>query len=304
LGVDNLRRFQATGLSSGLADEVMMLKNILVFVDGGEESQRGLPAAVNLAHLTDGRIRGLFVKKIELVEIGLLPPTPDLGAAPPVMLDPELLATLEAEKDKTARRLAEIFTAVIGPLSDGLQVVRGEVVEELVQGSRSADLVVIGRNRLATGDRSDWLSDITRLVLKRSWAPILLPGSKPLTLLHGPFLLAYDGSLAANRTLRQMARLAALAKTPVTILSVGSPDITGPRLEEAGLYCKPYNVEVTLEAREGKAMDVIQAFSEERQFSLIGLGAHGHFKLRDLVLGSSTEKMLHNLSQGFLVCAR
>ena len=52
-----------------------MLKNILVFLDGGEESQRGLPAAVNLAHLTDGRIRGLFVKKIELVEIGLLPPT-------------------------------------------------------------------------------------------------------------------------------------------------------------------------------------------------------------------------------------
>ena len=51
-------------------------------------------------------------------------------------------------------------------------------------------------------------------------------------------------------------------------------------------------------------MDVIQAFSDERQFSLIGLGAHGHFKLRDLVLGSSAEKMLHNLSQGFLVCAR
>ena len=148
-----------------------MLKNILVFLDGGEESQRGLPAAVNLAHLTDGRIRGLFVKKIELVEIGLLPPTPDLGTAPPVMLDPELLATIEAEKSKTAQRLAEIFTAIIGPLSDGLQIVRGEVVEELIQGSHTADLVVMGRNRLATGKRSDWLSDITRLVLKRSWAP-------------------------------------------------------------------------------------------------------------------------------------
>jgi nucleotide-binding universal stress UspA family protein len=281
-----------------------MLKNILVFLDGGEESQRGLPAAVNLAHLTEGRIRGLFVKKIELVEIGLLPPTPDLGTAPPVMLDPELLATLEAEKDKTARKLAEIFTGVIGPLSDGLQVVRGEVVEELIQGSHSADLVVMGRNRLATGDRSDWLSDITRLVLKRSWAPILLPGSKPSNLLHGPFLLAYDASLAANRTLRQLARLAALAKVPVTVLSVGPPDTTGPWLEEASLYCKPYNLEITLEAREGKALDVLQAFSEERLFSLIGIGAHGHFKLRDLVLGSAAEKMLHNLSQGFLVCSR
>lgn len=281
-----------------------MLKNILVFLDGGEESQRGLSAAVNLAHLTDGRIRGLFVKKIELVEIGLLPPNPDLGAAPPIMLDPELLATLEAEKDKTAKRLAEIFTGVIGPLSDGLQVVRGEVVEELVQASHTADLVVMGRNRLAAGDHSDWLSDITRLVLKRSWAPVLLPGSQPQTLLHGPFLLAYDASPAANRTLRQLARLATLVKAPLTVLSVGSPDATGPRLDEARFYCKPYNLDISLEAREGKALDVIQAFIEERQFSLVGLGAHGHFKFRDLVLGSSAEKMLRLLSQGFLVCAR
>jgi nucleotide-binding universal stress UspA family protein len=281
-----------------------MLKNILVFLDGGEESQRGLPAGVNLANLTAGRIRGLFVKKIELVEIGLLPPSPDLGTAPPVMLDPELLATLEAEKDKTAQRLAEIFTGLVGPLSDGLEVVRGEVVEELAQASHTADLVVMGRNRLATGDRSDWLSDITRLVLKRSWAPVLLPGSQPGTLLQGPFLLAYDASPAANRTLRQLARLAALTRAPLTILSVGLPDTTGPRLDEARLYCKPYNLEISLEAREGKALDVIQAFSEDRQFSLIGLGAHGHFKLRDLVLGSSAEKMLRRLSQGFLVCAR
>jgi nucleotide-binding universal stress UspA family protein len=281
-----------------------MLKNILVFLDGGEESQRGLPAAANLVRLTEGRIRGLFVKKFELVEMGLLPPNLDLGAAPPVMLDPELLATLEAEKDKTAQRLAENFTALIGPWSDGLQVVRGEVVEELVQASHTADLVIMGRNRLATGDRSDWLSDITRLVLKRSWAPVLLPGSQPQTVLQGPFLLAYDASLAANRTLRQLARLASLAKAPVTVLSVGPPETTGPRLEEARFYCKPYKLELSLEAREGKARDIIEPFAAERQFSLIGLGAHGHFKLKDLVLGSSAEKMLRNLSQGFLVCAR
>jgi nucleotide-binding universal stress UspA family protein len=281
-----------------------MLKNILVFLDGGEESQRGLSAAVHLARLTGGRIRGLFVKKIELVEIGLLPPSPDLGAAPPVMLDPELLATLEEEKDKTARRLAEIFASVIGPLSDGLQVVRGEVVEELVQASHTADLVIMGRNRLATGDSSDWLSDITRLVLKRSWAPVLLSGSQPEALLQGPFLLAYDASPASNRTLRQLTRLAALVKTSMTVLSVGPPETTAPCLEEARSYFKPYNLEFSLEAREGKVMDVIQAFSEERQFSLIGLGAHGHFKLRDLVLGSTADKMLRKLSQGFLVCAR
>ncbi len=280
-----------------------MFKNILVFLDGGEESQTGLTAAVHLVHLTGGRIRGLFVKKFELVEMGLMSPGPDLGAAPPVMLDPELLANLEAEKEKTARQLAERFTSVVGSLADGLQVVRGDVVEELVQASRTADLVTMGRNRLATGDQSDWISDITRLVLKRSLAPVLLPGSQPQKLLQGPFLLAYDASPAANRTLRQLTRLAALAQAPVTVLSVGPPETTSPCLEEARLYLKPYNLKFSLEAREGRATEVIQAFSEERYFSLIGLGAHGHFKLRDLVLGTTAGKMLRRLSQGFLVCA-
>ncbi len=281
-----------------------MLKNILVFLDGGEESQRGLPAAVGLARLSDGRIRGLFVKKLELLEMGLLPASPELGGMPPVILDPEFLASLEAEKDKTALRLAEIFTAQVGSLADGLQVVRGDVIEELVQASHSADVVVMGRNRLARGDQSDWISDITRQVLKQSWAPILLPGHQPEDLFHGPFLLAYDGSLAANRTLRQMARLAFLAQVPLTILSVGNPDITTPRLEEARLYCKSYHLHLSLEAHEGKAIDVIQSFCNNRRFSLIGMGAHGHFKIKNLVLGSSAAKMLQNLAQGFLVCAR
>ena len=281
-----------------------MFKNILVFLDGGGESQLGLTAAVTLAQLTAGRIRGLFVKKIELVEMGLLPPGPDLVAGPPVMLDPELLATLEAEKDKTAQRLAEIFTSVTGSLADGLQVVRGDVVEELIQASHTADLVTMGRNRLAAGDQSEWLSDITRLVLKRSMAPVLLPGSQPHTMLQGPFLLAYDASPAANRTMRQLASLAALVKVPVTVLSVGPPETTADCLEAVRSYLKPYQVQVSLEAREGKASEVIQAFSEERSFSLIGLGAHGHFKLRDLVLGTTADKMLRRLSQAFLVCAR
>ncbi len=281
-----------------------MLKNILVFLDGGEESQRGLAAAVGLARLGEGRIRGLFVKKIELLEMGLLPASPDLGGMPPVILDPEFLASLEAEKDKTALRLAEIFTTTVGPLADGLQVVRGDVVEELVQASHTADVVLMGRNRLAVGEQSDWLSDITRQVLKQSWAPILLPGKQPDALFQGPFLVAYDASLAANRTLRQMTRLAFLAQVPLTILSVGNPDTTAPRLEEARLYCKPYRLKLSLEAREGKAIDLIQSFCDERRFSLIGMGAHGHFKFKHLVLGSSAATMLRNLAQGFLVCAR
>lgn len=281
-----------------------MLKNILVFLDGGEESQRGLAAAVLLAHHTNGRIRGLFVKKIGALEMGLLPASPDLGGMPPVVLDPELLATLEAEKDKTALRLAEIFTAAVGSLADGLQVVRGEVVEELVQASHTADVVLMGRNRLALGDQSDWLSDITRQVLKQSWAPILLPGNQPQDLFQGPFLVAYDASLAANRTLRQMVRLAFLIRVPLTILAVGNPDITTPRLEEARLFCQPYRLDLSLAAQEGKAIDALQAFCQERRFSLIGMGAHGHSKIKNLLLGSAAEKMLRNLNQAFLICAR
>ncbi|AEB09483.1 universal stress protein [Desulfobacca acetoxidans] len=281
-----------------------MFKNILVFLDGGEESQRGLSAATSLVQQTGGRIRGLFVKKLEIAEIALMPPGHDLGAGSPVVIDPELLASMEAEQEAAARRLAELFATVAGPLASGLEVVRGDVVEELVQASHTADLVVMGRNRLASGNRTDWLSEITRSVLKRSWAPVLLPGSDPEQMLAGPFLLAYDASPAANRTLRQLTRLATLNQAPLTVLSVGPPETTTAFLEEARSYVCPYNLNVSFEPREGKPREVIQSVAGERRFSLIGLGAHGHSKLKDVVLGTTAEKMLLHLPQAFLICAR
>lgn len=280
-----------------------MVKNILVFWDGGEQARRGLELAVHLAQLSAGRVRGLFVKSLIIPEISAWSPGPEAEMGTPAIFDPALVAELEGQQERLAQQLAEAFIRRTGEQSLGLEVARGDLVGELVTASRTADLVVMGRGGGGTESKSWRLSEITRRVLKKCWAPVLLPPVLDSLSFTKSYLLAYDGSPAANRVMRQIARLALLTGAAVTVLSVGDPVVTAERLHEAQTFLQPYSLAVNLEAREGKPEAVIQALVLEQDFGLIGLGAHGHHRIKDLLLGTTTDKLLQEVPQAFLSCA-
>jgi nucleotide-binding universal stress UspA family protein len=280
-----------------------MFKNVLVFLDGGEEALRGLELAVTLVQSHGGRVRGLFVKRLGVAEIAAIPPGPEFGAGTPVIFDPELLAILEAQQEQIATQVKEDFFRLAGECSGGLEVIRGDVVEELVNATHTSDLVIMGRGGPEKRLTEGWLSEITLRVLKKSWAPVLLPSTASSIPWSGPYFLAYDGSPAANRVLRQLARLALINNAALTVLAVGSVEVTRERLQEVRAYLTPYGQPFTLEAQEGKAALTILEAVKKQPYSLLALGAHGHSKIRDIFLGTTTDSMLRKLPQAFLICA-
>ncbi|MBW2134900.1 MAG: universal stress protein [Deltaproteobacteria bacterium] len=281
-----------------------MFKNILVCCDGSEEADRNLQLAVSLAGLGGGRVRGLFVKRFVGPEIATWSPGLEMGAETPSLLDPALIAEIEAEQEERGRQVAASFSRLVGGNASGLEVVRGDLMEELVKASRSADLVVMGRGVRQPEAKTWRLSETTRRVLKKSWAPVLLPPVAASWRPGGPYLLAYDGSLAANCGLRQVAQLAALTGGALTILSVGDAEVTAANLKEAQSYLHPYGLNLSLEGRTGKPEAAILELSREQNFGLVVLGAHGHHRIKDILLGTTTEKILHELDLAFLICSR
>ncbi|OPX20789.1 MAG: hypothetical protein BZ151_02065 [Desulfobacca sp. 4484_104] len=278
-----------------------MFKNILVCCDGGTETEPSLQLAVSLAGLSTGRVRGLLVKRLIGPDMVAWPTGLEMGAEAPPLLDSALVAEIEAEQEQTAKRVAVLFSRLVSETT-GLEVVRGDVVEQMVRAARTADLLVMGRGIRAPESARWRLSDTTRRVLKKSWAPVLLPAAEAASLLDGPYLLAYDGSPAANYGLRQVARLAALTGAALTILSVGNPETNAGRLQEAQTYLQPYGLKVSLEDRDGKPETVILELNRQQQFGLIALGAQGHHRLKDIFLGTTTENILHDLPLAFLIC--
>ncbi len=289
--------------SSSAEGSGVMFKNILVFLDGGPDMDLNLKASLAVARVGAGRVRGLVVKRLGLSEIAVMPPGPELGTGTPMIFDPDVLAAFDKEQGEVAQRAGAAFSLVPTEVSAGLEVIQGDVIEEMSRATHGADLVVMGRGWQARETRELWVSEVTRRLLKQSWAPVLLPGGPVEAMLSGPYLLGYDGSPAANRALRQVARLAALTGAALTVVAVGEPDVTEERLGEVRSYLRVYQPGAQLHARKGKPTAVLTELSREQGFSLIALGAHGHSRIKDILLGTTTEELLRTIPQAFMICA-
>lgn len=268
-----------------------MWRNLVVYLTDTRSAAELLAVGTELAALVQGRLRGLFIKRLPLLEYSLMPPAPDLTAPPPALYDPEMLAEMEAQQEQTAKELAAILAQQAGPAALGLEVAAGLVIDELLRVSHSTDLLVMGRQEGAFGEGGR-LGDTVTAVLKQSWAPVWLPAAPGAAPVKGPVLVAYDGSQAANRVLRQVAGWSAKVKVPVTIAVIGPEEETADLLAEAQQYLLPYEIPLSLVSRPGKPTPGLAALVAEGNFSLIALGAHGHSKLKDFLLGTTTETLV------------
>jgi nucleotide-binding universal stress UspA family protein len=108
-------------------------------------------------------------------------------------------------------------------------------------------------------------------------------------------VLAYDGSERASRVMRQAAEFATLAGVPLMVITVARDPKMGERtLEEAQKYFEPYSLKVEFKLLAGHAYEEIIRFLKEYDADLLFIGAYGHNRLIEMVLGSTTEYVLRN----------
>ena len=109
-------------------------------------------------------------------------------------------------------------------------------------------------------------------------------------------LLAYDGSARAASAMQQAAEFCATLALPLTVLTVNRDEEQGRRiLNEASSYLQPYNVTAQFELQQtGNAPERIANFIRERDHDLLFIGAYGHSRIIEMVLGSTTEYVLRN----------
>ncbi|MBU2706096.1 universal stress protein [Zooshikella marina] len=123
---------------------------------------------------------------------------------------------------------------------------------------------------------------------------------KPILVVNKAFsepqriMLAYDGSEAAEKALDMIAHRPLFKGLPCHVV------YANPNPEKHTANCLPNaiskleaaGVDVITAALEGKPEDAICAYQAEHQIDLIVMGAFGHTRIRELLLGSFTAKML------------
>jgi nucleotide-binding universal stress UspA family protein len=91
---------------------------------------------------------------------------------------------------------------------------------------------------------------------------------------------------------------------PLDVVHVAHDHLTGQNvLREAHEYLRPYDAVPGVETilREGAAAEQILGAASERGAGLIVMGAHGHSRLYEVLLGSVTDGVLRNANRPLLM---
>ena len=267
-----------------------MIKRILVPTDGSAASSSGAAYAVGLAQQYVARLHGLHVIDVRLLEGPFLRDiSSSLGVEPygnyltgiGDILRERGKAVLAAFHDLCADANVEADSS----LDSGL------IAHCIVERSELSDLIVMGRSGEHSGFLAGLLGSTAQAVIRRAHCPVLVTGRAEAGLRR--FLVAYDGSVHAKKALQMAAALAETWGVPFDVLVVGETGIEG-RFSEARSYLEAHEVEAEYISRTGDPSESIVAVAAEHAADLVVMGAYGHTKVRELVVGSTTDYAIHH----------
>jgi nucleotide-binding universal stress UspA family protein len=267
-----------------------MIKRILVPTDGSEYASIGVRYAVAMARRYKATLVGFHVVDIKLLEGPFLRDiSASLGTAPYVNYQGNISMILEERGGAALDTFQQLCDAE--EVACEVEQVTGIVARCIVDKSELADLIVMGRG----GEHSEWLDGLvgstTATVARRATRPVLVTGvDTPGT---RRFMVAYDGSVHAKRALQAAASIAVDWKMPCHVLVVGDAKMSG-LLDEARSYLASHHVTVDYALRAGDPSETITAYAQEVEADLLVMGAYGHTKVRELVVGSVTAYALNH----------
>ena len=167
----------------------------------------------------------------------------------------------------------------------------GALVDTVEEFEKDAALVVIGKR----GEHADFskghLGSNLERVVRSAKIPVLVAARefKPVN----RFLIAFDGGNSALKAIDYVATHALLKDAECHIVSIGKPGSDLERsLEGAATALKGAGFKVTAELLSGDADEVISAKVKDTGIDLLVMGAYGHSRIREFILGSTTTNLV------------
>ena len=259
----------------------MALKDILVHVDATPAADARLKIAAQLADRHGAHLTGLHVKP-DLI----LPMVEDYSGLPESYIE-DFAARVDAAADEAESKFNAAVKAV--NVASEWRLSRGFASDALRRQARYADLVVVGqRNPDVTDDSPPDVPD--NMLLDTGRPTLVIPYVGPGASFAKHVMIAWDDGAPATRAVHDAIPLLKDADN-VQIIAVNPRD-TGDHGAIPG-------ADISLHlARHGiKA----EAQSVQANDDLFVMGAYGHSRWRELVLGGVTRHMLENMTMSVLM---
>src|SRR5919197_4518746 len=169
----------------------------------------------------------------------------------------------------------------------------GIIPNEICERSKRADLVVIGHRGVNEEFSTGLLGTMAEAITRKCPRPIFV-STKHFKIVERPFL-AYDGSQRASSAMESAAEFCSVLHLPLTVLTiVKEGKVPESVLQQARSYLSSYAIETRYELDRGHPEKKIIEHITKFGYDLLFIGAYGHRRIIEMVLGSTTEYVLRN----------
>ena len=264
----------------------MTIRSILAVADGGTTTQATLETAVTAAKRFGAALDVLHV----MADVNSVVPV--IGEGMSGAMVEQLMAAMAQTISSRAARAREAYQKVSTAADAKLswREITGREADVVAAAGRLTDLIVIGR---PSGEAEAPLAATLDAALFDTGRPVLVASPTAARAIVGRVALAWNGSAQAARVVA--AALPILeAADHVSVLTVGTID-SAATAQDLIAYLVRHDVRASHEsvtAGSASTGAILLAHAEQTRADLLVMGAYGHSRLREMILGGATRDVL------------
>jgi len=167
----------------------------------------------------------------------------------------------------------------------------GDLVSEIGALSETADLIILGKRGEAADYAKGHLGSNLERVVRSCAKPIVVASRAMATITRA--VVAFDGGTSSQKAVEHIARSHAFEGVEVHVLMVGADSVENHRkLDTAADHLASAGRDIDIELVQGDPADEINARVQNGAADLLVMGAYGHSRIRNLIIGSTTTEMI------------
>ena len=264
----------------------MAIKTIMAVADGSQTTSPTLATAVAVAKKLGAHLEVLHVKPDPATMV------PVVGEAMSGALVEQMIESLSQSAEKRAEQARRGFAQDCEGqgLSVAFSAATGAAPDIVGIRGRLADLIVTSR---PNGDDIPTQTAVLDAALFDTGRPVVIAPAAAPTTVGENVVIAWNGSLEATRAVNGAVALLRLARS-VTILCIGDDD---RRLSAEALrtYLARHGASATIDRQANEPGPTGKHLIERSLKSgadLLVMGAYGHSRVRELILGGATHHVI------------
>jgi nucleotide-binding universal stress UspA family protein len=269
-----------------------MIQSILIPTDGSEYGKTAIAYGIYFARKLNAKLTGLHVVDIHLIRGPVFTDISGSIGLPPYQ---EFLPAIESDLNAKADAILQEFTAQCDAagVHPETKKVTGVIDETIIEeGRKCCDWILLAqRGEHFHIDGGAMLGSTAQSVVRRSGKPVIVTPEHFREIKS--MAIAYDGSAPSHKALKLAAELSERVSWPLSVVIITADRTVGEKIsKKAEEFLSPLKIDRTTLILPGKEDKELLKFIREGAVELLVMGAYGHNRLQELLVGSTTSSVI------------